>query len=419
MKKIFFTEEDAQILKDTVINRKTPGTIVQDFNSLIEYIQTNQVKITKRTDYFSLKQLAPMNEILSHPIKLNLNRPSQKSFPNLRGIFLLLRGTGIIKIKNIGREKYCQIDNTVLDEWSNLNDTEAFFTLLETWLIRSNPRDLFGEEGGNVFIVLTDCYKFWKIIPKRGLEIKKNKAESLKYFPGLFNVALLEIFGLIDIVHGIPERGTGWKIEKIKRNKFGDGVFRLLSQYLITTQVYINFSVYNTTELRETIPFGQLQKLFQPFFPEWQSNLIIPKPELRNGTYLFKVSLDNDVWRRIEIDSKMTLEQLVDTILDVFEFDKDHLYAFYFRDRFGNLVEVNSPFAREGVDTTEIEIGELPLEINSYLKFVYDFGDYWEFWLRLEKIDQTDIKLRQPKITESHGKAPKQYPSWDEDDDFI
>jgi hypothetical protein len=411
-----FTEYDAQILRNVVINREKPGTILKDLNSLVEYIQTRKITITKSTNYFSLKYLEPINEILSNPIKIKLKRPQKKSFPNIMGLFLLLRSIGLLKFQQINDKKYVQIDNTVLNLWSNLNNTEAYFTLLEAWLIRTDPKDLLDEFSSLYGILLTTCFEFWTQIPQNGLKVEKEKAESFKYFPGLYNISLLELFGLIDLLHGEPETGKGWKIDKIKRNEFGDAFFRYMYESLINAKDYYHFSLYNATEIKYKIPFGQLQTYFEPFFPEWKSNLNIPQPEYKDGTHIFKVSLEN-AWRSIGIESEMFLEDLADVILGAFEFDKDHLYAFYLKDRFGNSLEINCPFSDDAPFTTEVKIGELPIEIGSLMKFVFDFGDYWEFMIQLQDIRQTDIKLEHPKIMETHGKAPEQYPDWDEDDD--
>ena len=51
------------------------------------------------------------------------------------------------------------------------------------------------------------------------------------------------------------------------------------------------------------------------------------------------------------------------------------------------------------------------------MTYLYDFGDQWEFDVKLEGIEKVDPKMSKPKIVESHGKAPQQYPGseeWDE-----
>ena len=45
---------------------------------------------------------------------------------------------------------------------------------------------------------------------------------------------------------------------------------------------------------------------------------------------------------------------------------------------------------------------------------LFDYGDDWEFKVRLEKIEAEPTRLRRPKVVESAGKAPAQYPQIEE-----
>jgi hypothetical protein len=68
-----------------------------------------------------------------------------------------------------------------------------------------------------------------------------------------------------------------------------------------------------------------------------------------------------------------------------------------------NLPNLSSP----GVDEQQTLPG-------TTLSYLYDFGDNWEFEVQLEGIDPADPKVRRPKVLETHGEAPEQYPRWDE-----
>jgi len=66
----------------------------------------------------------------------------------------------------------------------------------------------------------------------------------------------------------------------------------------------------------------------------------------------------------------------------------------------------------EALKTPEVLIGDLPLQPNATMAYLYDFGNNWEFQVTLERIDPPDDALKQPIILETQGKAPEQYPSW-------
>ena len=152
---------------------------------------------------------------------------------------------------------------------------------------------------------------------------------------------------------------------------------------------------------------------FQPYFPEWRENLTIPETEAREGTFVFRVSLGK-VWRLIAMPSDHTLEDLAGWILRSVEFDNDHLYEFTYRNRLGAKVESHHEAMDEEPYAHEVTIGSLPLEPGQTMDFHFDFGDNWKFAVKLERIEPPGARIKAPRIMESHGKAPEQYPSWDD-----
>ena len=61
-----------------------------------------------------------------------------------------------------------------------------------------------------------------------------------------------------------------------------------------------------------------------------------------------------------------------------------------------------------------MQVGDLGLKPGEAMTYSYDFGDNWEFEVLLERIEPVDPKIGAPKVVESQGEAPEQYPSWDE-----
>ena len=155
--------------------------------------------------------------------------------------------------------------------------------------------------------------------------------------------------------------------------------------------------------------FGAWQPLFQPYFPEWRENLEFPEPEPREGMFIFRVTLGK-VWRLIAMPADATLDDLVDWILRSVKFDSDHLYEFTYRDRLGAEVSAIHPAMDEGPWADQVPIGTLPLEPGQTMELQYDFGDNWHFTVKLERIEPPGAKAKKPRILESHGKAPEQYP---------
>ena len=301
----------------------------------------------------------------------------------------------------------------VLAVWRGLNATEQYFTLLEAWLLHGTT-EMVGEHRGTWGRFLTDC-----IIAFR--EMSMNNHHPHPAFGGrlflmgigqnVFHLALMDLFGLVEVKQ--PRTPVApWSPDHIAPTPFGEALFARFGKDIL-------FNLADIMEEEEEASsggFGDLQPLFGPYFPEWRNNLVLPEPEPQQGTYIFKVSLGK-VWSLIAISSESTLEALVPAILDSVNFDNDHLYEFTYRDRFGATVTATHPEMDEGVATDEVQIGELPLRPGETMTFHFDFGDDWMFTVKLERIDPPSKKMKLPKILESHGKAPEQYPHEDDDDE--
>ncbi len=410
-KKFNLNDSDAQLLKNQIITPISPGSIVKDFNSLLDYIQATRVELTASNNHFTQKHFEPMNQSLINPIQIKITRPRLRTYANLEGYYLLLRSTGIVKIVNSKKEKILQLNDKIFDGWQSLNPTEQYFSLFVTWLYRSEPQNLLGEYSHCRWPLLDKFIEFYTRLPEKGMKVDNNDDmhTHLTYLINFFNIALARAFGLISIQEGEPITGKGWRIMKILPTAIGNVMHQCLEQIQHENLMWDYLEHYE-------VPCCVWQPLFQSCFPKWQNSLTLPESEFREGVFVFKVSLGN-VWRRIEIDSKMTLEQFADIILDDgFKFDNDHLYAFYYENDIGDEVEVGCPELDSSRDTTQQRIGDIPLPVGATMKFLFDFGDNWQFTILLEEIKTGKSIAKLPRITQKHGRSPKQYRNWDDED---
>jgi hypothetical protein len=224
----------------------------------------------------------------------------------------------------------------------------------------------------------------------------------------LFHLALMDLFGLVEVEH--PQTPVvPWAPVGVAPTPFGEALFAGFGDPLEVLDLEEDL----VQEGSPSSSFGRLQPLLGQWFPAWQNNLALPEPEAREGTFVFRVSLGK-TWRLIAVPADFTLDDLVAAILDAVDFDFDHLYEFTFRDRFGGKVSATHPQCDDGeLPADEVEIGELPLQPGETMKFVYDFGDNWQFTVKLERIDPPNKRMKRAKVLESHGKAPQQYPEWE------
>ncbi len=134
-----------------------------------------------------------------------------------------------------------------------------------------------------------------------------------------------------------------------------------------------------------------------------------------------KVSLawDRKVWRMVEAPDDATLEDLHLAIQDAFNWDNDHLYAFYLsghtRD---NMTRVDGPFEfMEYPTADEVTLAALELRPKQRLLYLFDFGDRLEHDIEVAEILPLPADDVEPRVVASQGEAPPQYPIWDGDEE--
>lgn len=139
--------------------------------------------------------------------------------------------------------------------------------------------------------------------------------------------------------------------------------------------------------------------------------------EKRYKGYTLKVSLDKNCYRHLTFPGSFTLEELADMILTAFDFDNDHLHAFFMDGQpYSRGESYYSRYAEErGTPTNKIKVETLGLSEKQKFLFLFDFGDDWHFYCEVKKI--TDTPEKEPYISEIVGKAPEQYPDYSEYDD--
>jgi Plasmid pRiA4b ORF-3-like protein len=393
------------LLTQTVITETSPGTILKDFQTLLDFIGEGIV-VSANNHSLPMKSLGEFNQLLSEPLQIDLKRPVQKSYPPIDGLYLILRTLGLGQIRAQGKKYLLILDPNLLSIWNNFNPTERYCTLLEAWLIRGNTEILDGKNDR--MSSGSKCFQCWSMISDKGRKIPNyDEQKTFSYFPELYNLALLKLFGLIQIDSGKPATGKGWRIKNLKRLPFGNALISNLFD------AYKNIGMYSESEENPSLPISEFQPTLQPYFPEWKQVFQLPPKETRSGVYIFKVTLKK-CWRQIAISSDLTLDILGDTIRESVDFDDDHLDLFTYKNQLGRSIEAHHPYSSNEPQSDSIEIGDLPLEIGSAMEYLFDFGDNWKFDVRLEQINAEDTRQEYVEILDSFGTAPEQYPDYED-----
>lgn len=422
------SEAEKAALRNQDISATEPGTILKDFQTTLDFIGDG-VPVSGKLQQLSAKLLTDLNSRLSHPVKTDLKRPVQKSYPNIHGLYLLLRATGIAEIGAQGKKLQMVLNPELYASWQQLNPTEQYFTLLEAWIVRGHP-EMLGDERSGPMTMGDRVINAWpRLAEQTSVTFKAEKDyDLLNYYPGFENLFLMEMFGLLNITLGEPAKGKGWRMTKLQPTAWGHALVNVLYHAYIDKD--LQWACHNDA----TQPFGELQPALQPYFPAWQQNLATLSYPFRPGRHIFKVALGS-CWRRIAMSGEATLAQFSEYIIDSVEFDHDHLDQFTYQAPNGRKVEVTHPWAEGDIATDEVRIGDLPLHEGSTMEYVFDFGDWWQFQIQLEaiepvvtpesahgvaKVKQTKKRSKSAKrppmgeILEVHGEAPEQYPDYDE-----
>lgn len=116
---------------------------------------------------------------------------------------------------------------------------------------------------------------------------------------------------------------------------------------------------------------------------------------------------DNDPWSRtIEVREDYSLLQLHKYIQKIIEFDDDHLYEFYIG---------KNPRNKVCTLRKRTKLKDIYPMTGAKLYYLFDFGDCWLFEIKKSKKKiKLDSEIKLPRLIESSGKNPEQYPEWEE-----
>lgn len=134
-------------------------------------------------------------------------------------------------------------------------------------------------------------------------------------------------------------------------------------------------------------------------------------------SFVISVSLGTGCYRHIQISANATLYKLHQAILKAFEFEDDHEHAFFMDNHVWSSADAYFSSKAESGDrlTKKYTLEKLQLAKGQKFKYVFDFGDEWEFQCKVLRELEEDTKT--PLVIRSVGESPEQYPEWEEYED--
>lgn len=368
-----FADECEHLWREQQITATSPGSILSDIQVMLEFIRTNDLRTKSKRGNLPPNVLPDLNRRLSAPIELSLTRSVLRNYPNVAGLYVLLRVMELVRVEN-GR---LRLDEQAAARWAALNPTEQYFALLEAWLflaeesvLGSVTRNMEPQFEVNLLFLSNNVTSRWRSFPEY--------SHYSIWLGGVseWNAQLQMRFGLIEVQpRGLTDRSRlaprGWLLGKARRTPWGTALAWALWEFLDIRGI----EDFVCNQKLENAGFGTLQPAFQPYFPEWQQVYHTTAVAAPRGVWIVKASL-GEVWRRFAVPDDYTLDDLAYTLLEAFRFDDtDHLYEFRFRDARGKTRAYQHPYCDEGPYASEVMLAECGLPEKGTMNFLFDFGD--------------------------------------------
>lgn len=416
------TQSEAVIKTDEL-----PTAIIHDFQAFLAYVKDHNVKLTKTREYLTRKDLQAIYSLLENRQPAASPNGNQDDYPHIHLYFHLASTLGLTYKKGSKSSISLLIDTDRVAAYQELTTAEQYVTLLDTFWTKTDWEELqkrqIGKAPSNIDFLLEYleklsfaktnqvnedldrllvgyenflyyfCYfGFWEMEPKSRDTEKmdyspETEPESIKLTPFFKSLipALVEIWDSIEHISG-----------------------PLDDLMVLFDQVLNEEREATTVEAKEDSE--SLFTLLQPFFAngELKTTLLVPgEGEPVTGNFTLNVSLNPSCWRKLRMPSSATLMDLHNLIQKAFAFDDDHLYSFFMDGKRFSKHAYHSPMDMEGPYVQDKEIGRLNLYEGKRFLYLFDFGDEWELYITVEKIEEEEEKAA--AIVEKKGKDPEQY----------
>jgi Plasmid pRiA4b ORF-3-like protein len=413
------TPEQIQILQAQQFTDTQPGTLLKDFNTLLDFVGETGIAVTEKAQLLAMNKLAELNQRLSRPLDVKLKRPQQKAYPHINGLYLLLRCSGLTHLDGDGKKAKLMLDKKMLAKWHELNPTEQYFSLLQAFFYRATSEIIADHSGFGGESCFFKCLDFYQQHLQKDFGDTKNRhpyTSFLFYAPGLHNLALMKFFGFITVECETNNETETWSIAKVKSTDVGHAILGYFAQ---CNRSYLLSIMFGDDEGIT----GSWEDGFKKALPAWQKSLLPDNNKAiaaqQEGCYIFNVTLEKASCK-LGVPANLSLDELAHGILDAFDFDDhDHLYEFIFKNQYGIEDRIAHPYGDSDYEfaSDECSVGYLPLYKGMMITFWFDFGDDWIFKIQVAQMPSPELHFDDLTVIEKKGTPPKQYPDWDEDDE--
>lgn len=416
--------------KKIIITDTYPTPLQQDFVTFLTYIEKSKIKLTRASNHLPRKNLREIYSLLEGNKPDVPSHGNQRDYPMIHLFFHLALDVKLIRKVGTKSGIVLTVQQEGLSSYKKLTRSEQYVTLVETFWMNLDWEELqFRQRGApsNIDILFDYLNQFpagtrLPLEQYDELERRLDRYEYFLYYFSYFGFWELEIDDSYQ-----PDHYLKVKAKSIKTTP----LFRKLVEPLLETwrpepgnlnammdllTIFSPTTIEEEEEEEEEEEYEERQSLFlllKPLFAEDELNQTLTNTGENTfvaGNYLFKVRLHSDCWRTMQLSGYHTLLDLHNLIQKAFNFDDDHLYAFFMDGKRFGKAAYNSPMDPSGPHVDQASIGAIDLYEGKQFLYLFDFGDEWELYvdvLQIEEGQEDGAAL----ILEKVGESPEQY-SW-------
>jgi len=418
---------------------------VRDFEAFCSYILENGIPLTARGG-LGKKACFEMNALMTYPVPDAKITNLMSKYPSIILYLTIALKAGLLDPGLVVGQKSGMTATDDYAAYKEMNKYSKHLFIFLAWMKYIDADKIYGDvmpiRWSYPFLIeqsldqIGDIHKPGAIIKRKGLGKYNRNEES-------FQCAMNEC---VLLLHHYRDLGlVGYNDGNLDKNNYNRTVLNeawvteigaalsaaCTARRFTWINVYENDCLFNLdreVELYENDfkinPPGS-EGFLLPFaacYPENEidvnaiNQLLFDDPESTpaDAAYKFRVSLSRNCYREILCGACDTFEDLHLSIQQAFEFDNDHLYAFFLDGKRWSRHMINAPLCDEPPFACDVLIGEAGLRVKQNILYLFDFGDEWKFNVTLLSIDDGEEVPESPIITKSVGKPPEQYPSYDD-----
>lgn len=428
-----------------VATEKDIQATINDFEIFCSYLEEKKPKLTNAREELGKKDCYSVNAMLTKPREMDGPKYLQPSYPTINLFFHIVIEAGLFTIEYCKNDSLYLIPSPKLEKYRSLNPFSRYMFLFKMYWAQLDYDGLMytklafeelskAEPGVRIFADIEDfdngydrTNPIYMLFVGAGLVLHHLRDFGFweyeeAHFPN-FRVSKKDIY-----IKAVTPTSLGIAMINVCRSRlceiyneqWDEGHIEMNWRDEHIGPIIYKLGIKRPLPKTNKEPF---EKAFETIFPDnaIDSSIIgVLESEEKNkaagNTYVFKVSFNRSVWRRIKLSSAHTLQHLHKAIQNAFDFDEDHLYAFFMdgkpwsQNAYWDKLDGQKPSADRAV------IGKLGLAKGQRFLYLFDFGDEWRFNVKLEEIQDSKTPPKKATVIEKKGEAPEQYPDWEEDD---